>query len=114
MTDTNVISYFLIIMSGFGTVWSFRFFMGRSNKKITEFEYAGFSTLWGSLVFLFYIWLLKDRIDSMIPTLSAFPFVATPSLFILGLLVGSLGAGIVTGLCKLVGYGRQEIDKKSS
>ncbi len=93
MTEPNVISYFLIIISGFAVVWSFRAFSGRKDKKISEFEYAGFSTFWGCLVFLIFVWIFKHKPELLDGALKV-PFTATPTLFIMGGLIGGIGGWI--------------------
>lgn len=94
--EPNVLNYFLIVLGGFGTVWSFRFFTNRQSKKITEFEYAAFSTLWGIMVFFIFVQALKGRADLM-NAVFAVPLTATPSLFVLAVCLGLLGAVIFAG-----------------
>ncbi|TSC54833.1 MAG: hypothetical protein LiPW30_299 [Parcubacteria group bacterium LiPW_30] len=83
-----MVSYFLVITSGFAVVWGFRAFSDSGEKKISEFEYAGFSTFWGSLVFILFIWILKNKSDILLGALS-YPFTATPTLFLLGGITGA-------------------------
>ncbi len=45
----DTIMFFEIILSGFITVWTFRYFT-RSDKKITEFEWFGSSAFWGLII----------------------------------------------------------------
>jgi hypothetical protein len=94
MIDPNVPSYFLIILCGFGAVWSYRFFSKKYDNKIYEFEYVAFSTLWGSLIFL-PILIILSKHPKLIEILSSFPFIATPALFILGVLMGLIAVGVV-------------------
>ncbi len=96
MTEPNVLSYFLIILGGFGAVWAFRFVMyfWTNKKPITEFEYAGFSTVWGCLVFLLWLYIMRDKSDVISSAISQ-PFVATPSIFILGASCGLIAALVI-------------------
>jgi ABC-type Co2+ transport system permease subunit len=92
--ELNVLNYFLVILGGFGIVWSFRHFSGRGNSRsIGEFEYAAFSALWGIPVFFVFAGLLKDKLD-LWKSIFALPMMATPVLFILGVLTGWIGAEI--------------------
>jgi len=91
MPDPNVLSYFLLVLSGFGTVWIFRKLTGRREKKITEFEYAGFSTLWGIFVFEISRWLLIISPENITEIVSQ-PYFASPGLFFMGVMLGALGA----------------------
>jgi len=93
MFDPNVPSYFLIILCGFGAVWSFRHFSKRHTEKIYEFEYVAFSTFWGSLIF-WPVLLCLARYPNLLQYLSYYPFIATPSLFLLGMFLGWFAAFI--------------------
>lgn len=42
-------SYFAIILSGFVAVWMYRHF-SKSQAKISEFEYLGWSAFWGLVI----------------------------------------------------------------
>lgn len=87
MIDPNVPSYFLIILCGFGAVWSFRHFSKSQSNKIYEFEYVAFSTLWGSLIFLPILIVLEKKLE-LLNVVNQYPFIATPALFVLGVLMG--------------------------
>jgi hypothetical protein len=89
--DLNVLNYFLIILGGFGVVWSFRLVNGR--KPIAEFEYAAFSTLWGIPLFFLFVYGLKGHIDQ-INMAFAVPMTATPTLFIMGIILGGISGFI--------------------
>ncbi len=95
--EPNVLNYFLIVLGGFGAVWSFRFFAHGQEKKITEFEYAAFSTLWGIPVFFVFVTALKDKTD-LLDAAFKVPMTATPSLFCLGVLGGFLAVLTLGGL----------------
>lgn len=93
MTDTNVLNYFLVVLGGFGVVWSFRHFSHHQGKKISEFEYAAFSAIWGIPVFFIFLDAEKSRPD-FLNAIFATPMLATPALFLLGAALGGLGAKI--------------------
>lgn len=91
--DPNVPSFFLIILSGFGIVWSFRHFAYRRYIKISDFEYLAFSTLWGSIICIpVFIGIEKDL--NLFAGVLTYPFVATPFLFLIGFVVGSISGYI--------------------
>ena len=95
--DPNVLNYFLVVLGGFGVVWSFRFFKGRRKERIGEFEYAAFSALWGIPVFMFFLTTMNRSPEyaQVISNVSSVPMLATPALFILGVFFGSLAAGLI-------------------
>ena len=103
MIDPNVPSYFLIILCGFGVVWSFRNFSKRKDNKIYEFEYVAFSTLWGSLIFLPVFMALENNIE-LLKVINQYPFIATPTLFLLGLLIGWIAVWGLKGFKILVEF----------
>ncbi len=71
-------------------MWSFRHLAGRAENKMGDFEYIAFSTLWGCVVFASYAWLIRDKAE-LFKVMQETPFVATPSLFLLGTLFGLVG-----------------------
>lgn len=79
-------SFFLIVLSGFAMVWSFRHF-SHSRNKISDFEYLGFSSFWGVLVLACYGWLTRNH-PEQISVLVSNPFVAGVVLSLLGGLIG--------------------------
>lgn len=92
----NVPSYFLIVLGGFAIVWGFRWakYRGRSRKEISEFEYAAFSAVWGSL--LLYVLLGFRNLFGWpsVETLGTYvevPFIISPVIVLIGL---GLGIGI--------------------
>lgn len=103
MIDLNVLNYFLVILGGFGVVWSFRIVAKRSDKTIKEFEYAAFSAIWGIPIFFIFASALKTRIDLLNVAL-ALPMTATPVLFGLGVAIGAIGAEIWLGFQALLIY----------
>jgi len=73
-------SFFIIILSGFITVWGFRK-VSHSKKAISDFEYLGFSAFWGVLLMGIYGWLQKDN-PGLAETISnPFSFGLTLSFF---------------------------------
>jgi len=90
------INYFLVILGGFGVIWSYRHFTHQQSKHISEFEYAAFSALWGIPVFLLFL-LCSDlfgRPDRSYEMMLAMPMLTTPALLIIGVSLGYLGAMI--------------------
>lgn len=51
-------SYFAIILSGFVAVWTYRH-ITKSEAKITEFEYLGWSAFWGLTILISFQLLAK-------------------------------------------------------
>lgn len=89
MIDPNVQSYFLIILCGFGVVWGYRKTM-KITRQISEFEYIAFSTFWGSIFFIPIAIFLERK--NLLIGITNYPFIATPFLFIIGLIIGILFA----------------------
>lgn len=93
------INYFLVILGGFGVVWSYRHFTKQQEKHISEFEYAAFSALWGIPVFILYL-LCSDLVDLVgwpgrnLDMMFAMPMLTTPALLLIGIALGYLGAAI--------------------
>lgn len=87
-------SYFAIILSGFVAVWTYRHFV-KSQAKITEFEYLGWSAFWGLIIIvLFQLW--AKLINFNTPAFNEIfknPFATGLLMSILGLV-----GGMVTGL----------------
>lgn len=84
MDPTN---YFLVILGGFGAVWGYRHFSKQQDKKISEFEYAAFSALWGIPTCLAFLFAAK-YIPNLLNGLDIVPMVGTPIVF---------GAGVFSG-----------------
>jgi hypothetical protein len=79
-------TFFLIILSGFTLVWSFRHFSD-SRKEILDFEYLGFSAIWGVLILAGYSWLTRaepKRLDALIEN----PPAAGVALSLLAISIG--------------------------
>ena len=53
-------TFFTIILSGFITVWVFRY-MTKSEKRIDTFEYLGLSAFWGLIIIFIFQYLQKDQ-----------------------------------------------------
>lgn len=53
-------TFFTIILSGFITVWVFRY-MTKSEKYIDTFEYLGLSAFWGLMIICIFEFLQKDQ-----------------------------------------------------
>jgi hypothetical protein len=84
--------FFVIVLSGFTTVWSYRKF-SHSRTPISDFEYLGFSTLWGTLILATYAQILKNNVEQMIKLLSN-PLAAGLFLSLLGIIAGYLASRI--------------------
>jgi hypothetical protein len=86
VNSLGIYTYFLIILSGFGFVWSYR--KGKWNPKpISDFEYAGFSAIWGVIILGFYSWLMRNKLESLNNLLSN-PYTAGVVLFVFGVVLG--------------------------
>ncbi len=79
--------FFLFVIPGFITVWSFRYFIGSKEKR--DFEYFALSALWGLLMFLLYSFFSKQE---NLVKLFENPYAAAIILSILGLIMGWLGS----------------------
>jgi hypothetical protein len=90
--EPNVLNFFLVVLGGFGVVWSFRLFSGRKEKSIGDFEYLAFSTIWGIPNFLAFWWLKGGRPEDLKMAMEI-PMAATPGLFLLGIFFGAVGTG---------------------
>lgn len=89
----NVLSYFLIVLGGFGIVWGYRCgkYRGRKAPALGEFEYAAFSAVWGS-IYLLALFSLRNLAgvpsDESIAMFFAVPFTISPFIFIGGVVIG--------------------------
>ena len=81
--DTYV--FFLVILSGFALVWSFRHH-SESKKAIKDFEYLGFSAFWGLLMITTYTYLIQDIPEQL--ALLENPFAGGIMLFMFGIFIG--------------------------
>lgn len=93
----DAFTYFLIILGGFGAVWSFRLLTGRSNTTMSEFEYAGFSAVWGVLVFGAYSWLMRGA-PEQIAVITQQPIAAGPAMFVVGAVFGACAASVLIAI----------------
>lgn len=107
MFEPNVLNYFLVLLGGFGVVWSYRLTSKQQDKRIGEFEYAAFSTLWGIPVFFLFYEIIKSNPDAL-KSMFDLPMMASPVLFGLGVGIGYVGAEIVSLVLTL----RQHIEKR--
>ncbi len=89
----NLVTYFILILGGFGVVWGFRAirYWGIEKKPISEFEYAAFSAIFGSLLMLLVLPAFNTT-PGLLDTLQVEPFIATPAVFAFGCAIGILGA----------------------
>ena len=90
------INYFLVILGGFGVVWGYRHFTRQQEKKISEFEYAAFSAIWGIPVFILYMtpFVLTGNAQSYLEDMFALPMLTTPLLLVIGVFLGFVAAKI--------------------
>jgi hypothetical protein len=95
MDPTN---YFIVVLSGFMIVWSFRFWAGYT-EKIGEFEYAAFSALWGipmAILLITYLQSPRAQLHQTAQLVNSFPMFGTLLLLPIGLFVGTVG-GLALG-----------------
>lgn len=87
----NLLTYFLIVLGGFGVVWGFRlvYYWRVQKREMSDFEYAAFSAIWGSVLMLIVLPAF-DRTPGMLNVIQQEPFTATPSVFIVGFMFGIL------------------------
>ncbi len=88
-------SYFVIILSGFVTVWMYKHF-SKSQTKITEFEYLGWSAFWGLVIMASFQLIAKIfHVDTQgFNDLFKNPFATGLIMSILGLVSG-MGSGLI-------------------
>lgn len=96
----DALTYFVIILGGFGAVWAFRKVTGRSNEALSEFEYVGFSAVWGVLVFAAYTWVTRDE-PEQIALITQQPVAAGPAMFVVGAVFGACAALLLIALNSL-------------
>ncbi|HEY0947989.1 MAG TPA: hypothetical protein VGE53_00655 [Candidatus Paceibacterota bacterium] len=108
MIDPNVLNYFLIVLGGFSVVCSYRFFAGKREEKIGEFEYAAFSAIWGIPVFMIFVEMVKEDRPEQLEKVLYLPMIGTPALVLIGILLGWSGA-LLLDLWKL---GKETIKRK--
>lgn len=80
-------TFFLIGMSGFMTVWTFRKAAG-FKQKFSDFEYIGFSAFVGLSIIFVLEWLSKD--PSKISQMFNNPFAGGFALAIIGIFFGAV------------------------
>jgi ABC-type Co2+ transport system permease subunit len=100
MPTLDVFNYFLVILGGFGVVWSFKHLAHRQYVHIGEFEYAAFSALWGIPVFLVFD-SATHSIPQFMSIVLTYPMIGTLYVFPMGLVFGSVGAMVWNGLRRL-------------
>lgn len=94
--DLSIIGYLLFIIPGFCLVWTFRHFT-KSKNGIGEFEYAGWSFLWGIALFFLDIWIMKITRTPLPQTSTNDP------IRVAGAFLG-MGLAIAIGLSFPLGY----------
>ncbi|MES2223752.1 MAG: hypothetical protein V4469_02340 [Patescibacteria group bacterium] len=84
--------YFYIIFTGFITVWSYRKTVNL-DKKLSEFEYIGFSAFWGIALIAAYGGL--EKLDPRLSNLLTNPFASGLCLSVLGMGVAFFAGRLV-------------------
>lgn len=85
--------FFLIVLSGFITVWTFRYFTG--SKKTGDFEYLGLSAFWGLFnIFVFELLISLDK-KSLSQVTGGNPYAGGFVLCIFGFVFGWGGASLL-------------------
>lgn len=89
--DWTVIGYILLIIPGFLTIWTYRYFTKAT--KLGDFEYAAWSFVWGMILLfaLYYLGKIRGKEFPMIPDYSLEAFMG-----------GVLGTGI--GISILISF----------
>lgn len=83
----DLFHFFLFVIPGFITVWSFRYFT--DSKKIGDFEYFALSTFVGILMLLLYGSVAKKESVAIV---IQNPYVGAIVLSVLGLFMGWIGS----------------------
>ena len=96
----DALTYFVIILGGFGAVWAFRKVTGRSGEPLADFEYVGFSAVWGVLVLAAYSWVTRGH-PEQIALITQQPVAAGPAMFVVGAAFGACAALILIALNSL-------------
>ncbi len=95
---------YLIVLSGFMTVWSYRHVTG--STRTGEFEYLGLSIFWGMLNLALYELLQPDQ--AAIATYLANPYAAGFALSLIGAALG----GLIGFLRMMIKEAKEECDTK--
>lgn len=93
--DLTVIGYLLFVIPGFCLVWTYRHFTRA--KTIGDFEYAIWSFLWGTVLFLSTTKLIERKNISLPLIDMNNPITITASFL-------GMGLGIAFGISFLLGY----------
>jgi len=95
-------TYFQIILAGFVTVWSYRYF-NKSQAKITDFEYLGWSSFWGLVLLAGLEFVLKTY-----PKLNE--LISNP--FATGLLLSVFGFFLAFVVCNFRSFRHRKVTLK--
>jgi hypothetical protein len=83
----DIFHFFLFVIPGFVTVWSFRYFT--DSKKNADFEYFVLSVVWGLLILLAYELIsTTDQVNKLISNL----YAAAVAQSFAGLFIGWFGS----------------------
>jgi len=92
---TDLFTFFIFVIPGFITVWSYRYFK-ESKDQIGDFEYLAKSSFWGLI--MFFIYALANQIFNRqhpISELISNPYFFSIALSILGYFFGWYGVVIL-------------------
>lgn len=81
-------TFFEIILAGFVAVWTYRYF-SKSQTKLSDFEYLGWSAFWG-LAILVSFQLITKLFGTDIEDLLKNPFATGFLMSIIGLTAGTI------------------------
>ena len=90
----DLFHFFIFVIPGFITVWSFRHFI--ESKEKADFEYFALSVFWGLVMLLLYGLLSKQ--ENFIKLLKN-PYFGAVALSILGALMGWIGSILIKMKC---------------
>lgn len=100
--NTDTTTFFLIILGGVITVWSFRRASGRS-QEIKEIEYFAFACLWGTFLVTAYAEIMKRTDAEQLSNLLNNPLASGLVFSFLGILVG-LTSGVLERRLKISNF----------
>lgn len=82
-------TYFAVVLGGFAAVWTYRKLSG-AKQTLPDFEYLAFSAIWGAVLVLIYFeyMSLVGKLSILSNTLTQYPFVVGPTIFIFGSSLG--------------------------
>ena len=91
--NIDTYTFFQTVLAGFMLVWSFRNF-SHSRNHISDFEYLGFSSIWGILIGATFYWFFSDQ-PQLLLEMSSNPFVSGIVLSLFGVIFGFIAGKLV-------------------